>query len=257
MSAIETSRDGAILTITLNRPDKLNAFDTPLLRGLGAALQDAADPAIRAVVITGAGRGFCVGQDLTALEEAGTETVTDLLRELYHPNMLAIRALEKPVIAAVNGPAAGAGLSLACSCDIRIASTAASFVPAFVSIGLVPDAGGTWFVSRLLGAPRAYDWLASGRPLKPDEALAWGLVSEVVPADGFAARIAEIATEAATRPTRSIGLMKQLFDAAPFSTLADSLEQEAVLQGVAVRTQDFAEGVAAFRDKRKAAFEGR
>ncbi len=257
MTVLETSRDGAILTITLNRPDKLNAFDIPLLRRIAEALREAADPAVRAVVLTGAGRGFCVGQDLTALEEAGTENVGDLLRDHYHPNLLAIRALEKPVIAAVNGPAAGAGLALACACDIRIASDAASFVPAFVSIGLVPDAGGSWFLSRLIGAPRAYEWMASGRPLKAAEALTWGLVSEVVPADGFPARVSEFAAELAARPTRAVGLMKALFDAAPNATLAEQLEHEAALQSEAVRTRDFAEGVAAFREKRKAAFEGR
>ena len=257
MTVVETSRDGAILTITLNRPDKLNAFDIPLLRGLAAAVRTAADPAVRAVVVTGAGRGFCVGQDLTALEEAGVENVGDLLREHYHPTMLAIRALEKPVIAAVNGPAAGAGLALACACDVRIASDAASFVPAFVSIGLVPDAGGSWYLSRLIGAPRAHEWMAGGRPLKAPEALAWGLVSEVVAADGFAARVAEFAAELAARPTRAVGLMKALFDAAPHATLAEQLEHEATLQAEAVRTHDFAEGVAAFREKRKASFEGR
>ena len=257
MTVLETSRDGAILTITLNRPDKLNAFDIPLLRRIAEALREAADPAVRAVVLTGAGRGFCVGQDLTALEEVGTENVGDLLRDHYHPNLLAIRALEKPVIAAVNGPAAGAGLALACACDIRIASDAASFVPAFVSIGLVPDAGGSWFLSRLIGAPRAYEWMASGRPLKAAEALAWGLISEVVPADGFPARVNEAAAELAARPTRAVGQMKALFDAAPNATLAEQLEYEATLQSKAVRTHDFAEGVAAFREKRKAAFEGR
>ena len=257
MTVVETSRDGAILTITLNRPDKLNAFDVPLLRGLADALGEAAAPAVRAVVITGAGRGFCVGQDLTALEEAGTENVGDLLRELYHPSMLAIRALAKPVIAAVNGPAAGAGLALACACDVRIASDAASFVPAFGSIGLVTDAGGSWFLSRLLGAPRAFEWMMGGRPLKAAEALAWGLVSEVVPADDFPARVTELAAELAARPTRALGLMKMLFDAAPSATLAEQLEHEATLQAEAIRTHDFAEGVAAFREKRKASFEGR
>ena len=141
MTTVETTRDGAVLTITLNRPDRLNAFTQEMHRDIQAALAEAAEPEVRAVVVTGAGRGFCVGQDLTEFREV--DDVAAHLRATYHRNVLAIRALEKPVIAAVNGAAAGAGLSLACACDIRIAADAATFVPAFVSIGLVPDSGGT------------------------------------------------------------------------------------------------------------------
>src|SRR5918993_2702157 len=150
MAEIETSRDGAVLTITLNRPDVLNALNRAMHDGLAAALKDARDPEVRAVVVTGAGRGFCVGQDLTEFREAPGD-IADRLRGSYHPNMLAIRGLEKPVIAAVNGAAAGARLSLACACGLRIASDAATFVPAFINIGLIPDSGGTYFIARLLG----------------------------------------------------------------------------------------------------------
>src|SRR5256712_6777227 len=184
MAEVETSRDGAVLTITLNRPDVLNAFNAAMHKGLAAALKDARDPAVRAVVVTGAGRGFCVGQDLTEFREAGGD-IGGRLRAAYHPNVLAIRALDKPVIAAVNGAAAGAGLSFACACDIRIAADSASFVPAFINIGLIPDSGGTFFVTRLLGPARAFEWLTSGRKLSAVEAHAWGLVSEVVEADGL------------------------------------------------------------------------
>src|SRR5205809_3105048 len=182
MAEVETSREGAVLTITLSRPDVLNAFNAALHKGLAAALAEAADPDVRAVVVTGAGRGFCVGQDLTEFRE-GAEDVADRLRSLYHPNVLAIRALEKPVIAAVNGAAAGSGLSLACACDIRIAADAATFVPAFISIGLVPVSGGSFFIARLLGPVRAFEWLSSVRRLTASEAHAWGLVSDVVEAD--------------------------------------------------------------------------
>jgi 2-(1,2-epoxy-1,2-dihydrophenyl)acetyl-CoA isomerase len=155
MAEVETSREGAVLTITLNRPDVLNAFNTDMHKALAAALKEARSPDVRAVVITGAGRGFCVGQDLTEFRDASGD-IGSRLRETYHPTVLAIRALEKPVIAAVNGPAAGAGMSFACACDLRIAADSASFVPAFVSIGLVPDSGGSYFVTRILGPARAF-----------------------------------------------------------------------------------------------------
>src|ERR671916_1418002 len=189
MPEVEVAHDGGVTTITLNRPDVLNAFNAAMHRALAAALRDARDPDIRAVVITGAGRGFCVGQDLTEFREAAGD-IRERLRSTYHPNILAIRALEKPVIAAVNGAAAGAGLSLACACDVRIAADSATFVPAFVNIGLVPDSGGTFFVRRLLGYARAFEWLTSGRRLSAAEARGWGLLSEVVEADALAGRAA-------------------------------------------------------------------
>src|SRR6266571_8440061 len=163
MAEVEVTREGAVQTITLNRPDVLNAFNRALHAGLQDALKAARDDEVRVVVITGAGRGFCAGQDLSEFQQM--PSIRDSLRETYHPNVLAIRALEKPVIAAVNGAAAGAGMSLACACDLRIASDAAVFIPAFVNIGLVPDSGGTYFVTRILGYARAFEWLCSGRPL--------------------------------------------------------------------------------------------
>ena len=192
MADVEVSRAGAVLTITLNRPDVLNALNGAMHRGIQAALRDAEDPSVRAVVITGAGRGFCVGQDLQEFS-SGAGDVAENLRQNYHRNVLAIRALEKPVVAAVNGPAAGAGMSLALACDVRIAADSASFVPAFINIGLVPDSGGTWLVRRLLGAARAFEWLTTGRRLGAEEARTWGLVSEVVPAEELEHRTHEVA----------------------------------------------------------------
>jgi 2-(1,2-epoxy-1,2-dihydrophenyl)acetyl-CoA isomerase len=256
MAAVETTREGGVLTITLNRPDVLNAFNADLHRALGAALKDARAEDVRAVVITGAGRGFCVGQDLTEFREAAGD-IAGRLRGSYHPNILAIRALEKPVVAAVNGPAAGAGLSLACACDVRLASDEATFVPAFINIGLVPDSGSTYLVRRLLGTARAFEWMSSGRRLTAAEAHAWGLVSEVVEADRLEARTAELADELAALPTRGIALTKRLFDHAEHTTLEEQLELEAQLQAAATRTHDFAEGVAAFLEKREPRFEGR
>jgi 2-(1,2-epoxy-1,2-dihydrophenyl)acetyl-CoA isomerase len=255
MAEVETSRDEAVLTITLNRPDVLNAFNEAMHKALGAALKEAADPAVRAVVLTGAGRGFCVGQDLTEFKEAPGD-IGHRLRKNYHPNVLAIRRLEKPVIAAVNGAAAGAGLSFACACDIRIAADSASFVPAFINIGLIPDSGGSYFITRLLGYARALEWMTSGRKLPAAEAHAWGLVSEVVEGGGLAARAAELAGQLAAMPTRGVGMTKRLFDRAATSDLEEQLEFEAQLQTAATQTDDFREGVAAFLEKREPRFGG-
>jgi 2-(1,2-epoxy-1,2-dihydrophenyl)acetyl-CoA isomerase len=255
MPEVETSRDGAVLTITLNRPDVLNAFNAAMHKALAAALKEAADPEVRAVVVTGAGRGFCVGQDLNEFREAARDIAAHL-RGNYHPNVLAIRRLEKPVIAAVNGAAAGAGLSFACVCDIRIAADSATFVPAFINIGLIPDSGGSYFVTRLLGYSRAFEWMTSGRKLSAAEAHGWGLVSEVVEDERLAGRAGELAAELAAMPTRGVAMTKRLFDRALTSTLDEQLEFEAQLQSAATQTDDFKEGVAAFLEKREPKFTG-
>jgi 2-(1,2-epoxy-1,2-dihydrophenyl)acetyl-CoA isomerase len=255
VAEVEVTREGAVLTITLNRPDVLNALNKVVHDQLHAALEQAKESSVRAVVITGAGRGFCVGQDLQDFS-AGTGSVTDNLRDNYHRNVLAIRALEKPVIAAVNGPAAGAGMSLALACDVRVASEAASFVPAFINIGLVPDSGGTWLVRRLLGTARAFEWLATGRRLSADESRQWGLVSEVTSAEELPTRALEIAQLFAAMPTRAVWETKRLLDAAETSTFEQQLELEAATQAVMTQTPDFTEGVAAFLGKREASFTG-
>src|SRR2546429_8160444 len=228
MAEVEVEREGAVKTITLNRPDKLNAFTRSVHEDLQAALEEARDPAVRAVVITGAGRGFSAGQDLGAFGEAGD--VAAMLRATYHVNVTAIRSLERPVIAAVNGVCAGAGLSLACACDIRLASDAAFFVPGFVGIGLIPDSGGTYFIQRLLGTPRAFEWMTSNRRVTAAEAHAWGLVSEVVEAGSFPARLAERAAALAAGPTYAIAATKKLYDQAATATLEEQLEREAEAQ---------------------------
>ena len=255
MAEVETTRDGAVLTITLNRPEVFNAFNAALHAALAEALDDAADPEVRAVVITGAGRGFCAGQDLTEFREVADD-IRERLESTYHPNIRAIRALEKPVLAAVNGPTAGAGLSLAAACDLRIAADTASFVPGFVGIGLVPDSGGSYFIQRLLGTARAFEWMTTNRKLGAAEAKEWGLVNDVVEADAAARprrrgrpRLRVLADEGDRDD-------EALFDHAENATLDEQLELEAELQSAATKSADFREGVAAFLEKRAPKFSG-
>ena len=250
-----TSREGAVLTITFNRPEVYNAFNRDLHAALREALTEARDAAVRCVVVTGAGKGFCAGQDLKEFGQVAG-SIRDALEETYHPNIRLVRTLEKPVIAAVNGAAAGAGLSFACACDLRVASDAASFVPGFVGIGLVPDSGGTWFVHRLLGFARAFEWMCANTRLSAAEALEWGLVSQVVPAEAFAERVAELAAEWAARPTLAVARTKQLFEHAFAASLEAQLALEAELQQASVATEDFREGVDAFLQKRPPTFKG-
>jgi 2-(1,2-epoxy-1,2-dihydrophenyl)acetyl-CoA isomerase len=250
-----TSRDGAVLTITFNRPEVYNAFNRDLHAALREALTEARDAAVRCVVVTGAGKGFCAGQDLKEFGQVAG-SIREALEETYHPNIRLVRTLEKPVIAAVNGAAAGAGLSFACACDLRVASDAASFVPGFVGIGLVPDSGGTWFVHRLLGFARAFEWMCANTRLSAAEALEWGLVSQVIPAEAFAERVAELAAEWAARPTLAVARTKELFEHAFTASLEAQLALEAELQQASVATEDFREGVDAFLQKRPPTFKG-
>jgi 2-(1,2-epoxy-1,2-dihydrophenyl)acetyl-CoA isomerase len=245
-----------VATLTLNRPEALNALNTQLRRELLAAIKTAVrDDGTRSVVITGAGRGFCAGADLRGgRSERDLRTV--LIGE-YNPLIQAIRNLPKPVVAAVNGVAAGAGVSLALAADVVVASEEARFVPAFSRIGLVPDSGLARVLVRAIGRHRAFEILMGERQLGADEARDLGLVAAVVPADRLAEAAAELARRLAEGPTAAIGLTKRLLNAAEDATLPDALEAEAALQDLAGRTDDHAEGVAAFGEKRDPRFSGR
>ena len=248
--------DGGVATLTLNRPDALNALNSQLRQALLAALKAAArDDGIRAVILTGAGRGFCAGADLR-----GGSTERDfrsVLRSEYGPLIAAMRNLPKPVVAAVNGVAAGAGVSLALAADIVVASEEARFVPAFNRIALVPDSGLARTLVRAVGRHRAFEILMGERQLTASDARDLGLVAAVLPAEGLAAAAGELATRMAHGPTTAIGLTKRLLNLAEEATLDEALDAEAALQELAGRTADHAEGVAAFAEKRDPRFSGR
>lgn len=248
--------DAGVLTITLNRPDALNALNATMRRELLGALKSAGrDDATRAVVITGAGRGFCAGADL----HGGTaeREFRRVIGAEYNPLIEAIRSLPKPVIASVNGVAAGAGMSLALAADLVVAADEARFVPAFHRIGLVPDSGLTRTLVRALGRHRALEIVLGERKLSADDAHAAGLVAAVVPSDKLAETTRALARRMAEGPTRGIGFTKRLVNDAEDASLAESLAVEAGLQELAGRTEDHAEGVAAFGEKRDPQFRGR
>lgn len=248
-----------VATITLNRPDKLNALTTSMSKELLAALKTcASEQTIRCVVITGAGRGFSAGQDLAEFGQVtGKFSVGDHLRHGYNRLILAMRALEKPIIAKVNGVAAGAGLGLALAADLRIASEKASFVTAFIGIGLAPDSGVSWHLQRLIGPARAFELLASGRKVRAEEALTLGLVNQVVSAEALDATVAAMAGQFAQAPTRGIGLTKRVLNKVTAMPLAEALEYEAQIQDIAIQTDDHKEGVQAFFEKRPPQFTGK
>jgi 2-(1,2-epoxy-1,2-dihydrophenyl)acetyl-CoA isomerase len=251
---VETAE--GVSTITLNRPDSLNALNGPMRRDLLAALKAAGrDEAVRAVVITGAGRGFCSGADLRGGE--GERHFRKVLTDEYNPLIRAIRDLPKPVIAAVNGVAAGAGVSLALACDLVYAAEEARFIQAFVKIGLVPDSGSTRTLVRALGRHRAAQLIFTGEPLGAAEAQAAGLVTRVVPSAELEATVRQAATRLAASPTRAVAYSKRLINAAEDEALEETLDLEAALQDLAGRTQDHAEGLAAFGEKREPRFVGR
>jgi 2-(1,2-epoxy-1,2-dihydrophenyl)acetyl-CoA isomerase len=257
---IRYEEQGAIARVTLNRPDKLNSFNVAMHLELREALAQAARPEVRVVVLSGAGKGFCAGQDLGDRVMATNAEPADLgetVDTYYSPLVRTIRALQKPVIAAVNGVAAGAGCNVALACDLVVAARSASFLQPFCRLGLVPDAGGTWLLPRLVGPARAAGLAMLGDKLGAEQAAAWGLIWKCVDDDAFAAEIDALSAHLAVAPTQGLALTKQALQASWSHTLNEQLDLERDLQRELGRSHDYAEGVSAFLQKRKPQFTGR
>ena len=249
--------DGPVATLTLDRPSALNALTVPVKVALREALESiASDPAVRAVILTGAGRAFCAGQDLAERDEPDAAALDVEIRERYNPIIRALRSMGQPVIAAVNGVAAGAGASLAFACDLRIAAEEARFVLAFSRIGLVPDSGATWFLPRLVGQAKAAELALVGDPVGAAEALRIGLVSRVVPGDQLMTEARALADRLAEGAPLALSLTKGALERSLTIDLDEALAGEAKLQGIAGASADHAEGLAAFREKRPPRFTG-
>lgn len=247
----------AIATVTLDRPDALNALTVTMKQELLAAFRAIArNRAVRAVVLTGAGRAFCAGQDLKERLEPDAAPLAVELRERYNPIIRAMRAMDQPIVGAVNGVAAGAGASLAFACDIRLAAEGASFLLAFGRIGLVPDSGATWFLPRLVGPAKAAELALLGGPLSAADAERFGLVARVLPADALAEEARGTATRLAELAPRALALTKRALQRSWSVDLDAALEDEAFRQGIAGATADHAEGLAAFLGKRPPRFTG-
>ena len=258
---VRVALEAGVLSLTLNRPDKLNSFNEEMHLALRAGLDRAvADPEVRAILLTGAGRGFSAGQDLGDRDPRKGGPAPDLgatLETFYNPTLRLIRSIEKPVVCAVNGVAAGAGANIAFACDIVLAAKSAKFIQAFSKIGLVPDAGGSWSLARILGEPRAKALALLAEPIGAETAADWGLIWKAVDDAALLDEAGALAKRLAAGPTRGLGLTKRAIQAAAGNSLDAQLDLERDLQREAGRTADYAEGVTAFLEKRQPAFKGR
>jgi len=252
-------RDGYRL-VTLNRPERLNAFNEAMHERLMAVLLEAeADDTCRALLLTGAGRGFCAGQDLSdrVVQPGLTPELNNTIERFYNPLVRKLRDLPMPVICAVNGVAAGAGANIARACDVVLAARSAKFIQAFAKIGLVPDSGGTWLLPRLIGRARARGLALLAEPLAAEEAEGWGLIWKVIDDESLIIEATKLAAHLATQPTFGLALTRRALDAAEMNSLDEQLDLERDLQNQAGRTPDYAEGVRAFFEKRPPSFTGR
>lgn len=253
---IQYKIENGVATIELNRPDKLNAFNSIMIREITAALKAAnKDPEVRCLMITGAGRGFCSGQDLADVNEE--MNLGDVLRTQYTPMVKQLRAIEKPIVAAVNGVAAGAGFSLALLCDFRIATEKASFVNAFIHVGLIPDAGNLYYLQNLIGYAKTVELSILGEKVSAENAMKLGLVTKVFPAETWKEETVKFSEFLANMPTKAISLIKRNLKLANDLSFDDYLEKEAEGQQIAGSTRDHQEGVQAFIEKRKPVFTGK
>ncbi len=260
MAEILLEFESGVATITLSRPESLNSFNEDMHKRLAEALSRVKESDARALLLTGAGRGFCAGQDLNDRNVRPGGETPDLGRSLelfYNPLIRSLRALELPVVCAVNGVAAGAGANIALACDIVLAARSASFVQAFCKIGLVPDSGGTFMLPRLVGGARAAGLAMLGTKLTAEQAEAWGLIWKCVDDDRLMTEARALASHLAKQPTKGLALIKRALQASMFNTLDQQLDLERDFQREAGRTADYREGVAAFVERREPNFQGR
>lgn len=255
---INFSKEDGVGKIILNRPDVLNSFNKEMAMALQSALNDCdRDPEVRAIYLTGEGRAFCAGQDLAEAIALDGPSLNSIVRDHYNPIISQLRSIEKPVICAVNGVAAGAGANIALACDIIFAGESASFIQAFSKIGLIPDSGGTFMLPRIVGFQRATALMMLGDKVKAAEALSMGMVYKVIDDDQLAAEAFECAKRMATMPTKGLGYTKRALNLSMFNNLDDQLDVEENLQTMAGKTDDYKEGVNAFLQKRTPDFKGK
>jgi 2-(1,2-epoxy-1,2-dihydrophenyl)acetyl-CoA isomerase len=256
---IKVEHEESVLIIKLNRPDVLNSFNKGMAKEFLSALIDVKNnPNIRAILITGAGKGFCAGQDLAEAvpKDGPLADIGKLVREGYNPIIKLIREIEKPIVCAVNGVAAGAGANIALACDIVVASDKASFIQAFSKIGLVPDSGGTFFLPRLVGLPRAAALMMLGEKISAEDALVMGMIYKVFPQEEFYNESKKLVKYLSNMPTTGLGLTKRALNKSFENNLTQQLQLEEELQITATKTFDYQEGVKAFLEKRKPNFKG-